>query len=82
VLCFKEDCLVDAPGERVSNAAVYAKYKSWCADEERSYSPLGTTSFYKQLVRFYPKIDAGGFRGFADVKLKMPEGMVEIKRGE
>ncbi len=82
VLCFKEDCVVDAPGERVSNGALYAKYKAWCMDEERSYTPLGTTSFYKQFAKFYRKVDANGFRGFADVKLKMSEGMVEIKRGE
>lgn len=79
VLCFKEDCLEDAPGERVSNAAMYAKYKTWCMDEERSYNPLGTTSFYKQLVRFYQKVDSHGFRGFINVRLKKPEGMLEIK---
>lgn len=79
ILCFKEDCLEDAPGERVSNAALYSKYKSWCTDEERSYTPLGTTSFYKQLARFYPKKDANGFRGFVDVKLKMPDGIVTLK---
>lgn len=79
VLCFKEDCLEDAPGERVSNAAMYAKYKSWCRDEERSYSPLGTTTFYKLLSRFYQKKDSHGFRGFVDVKIKMPDGMIEIK---
>lgn len=78
VLCFKEECVVDAPGERVSNAALYAKYKTWCMDEERSYNPLGTTSFYKQFARFYRKVDGNGFRGFANVKLKMPDGMVEI----
>jgi putative DNA primase/helicase len=79
VLCFKEDCLEDAPGERVSNAAMYAKYKTWCMDEERSYTPLGTTSFYKQIGRFYPKKDSNGFRGYADVRLKKPDGMLEIK---
>jgi putative DNA primase/helicase len=79
VLRFKEDCLEDAPGERVSNAAMYAKYKTWCMDEERSYTPLGTTSFYKQMGRFYPKKDSNGFRGFGDVKLKKPDGMLEIK---
>lgn len=81
VLCFKEDCILDAPGERVSNAALYAKYKSWCADEERSYNPLGTTSFYKQFARFYNKIDSNGFRGFAGAKIKLPDGMVTIKGG-
>ncbi len=79
ILCFTEDCLEEAPGERVSNAAVYAKYKSWCSDDEREYNPLGSTSFYKQMARFYQRIDAHGFRGFADVKLKMPEGTIEIK---
>lgn len=79
ILCFKEDCLEDAPGERVSNAAMYAKYKAWCMDEERSYTPLGTTSFYKQLSRFYPKKHSCDFRGFTDVRLRMPEGMLEIK---
>ena len=79
VLCFKEDCLEDAPGERVSNAAMYAKYKTWCMDEERSYTPLGTTSFYKHMSRFYPKTDSHGFRGFVDVRFKKPEGMLEIK---
>ena len=79
VLCFKEDCLEDAPGERVSNAAMYAKYKAWCMDEERSYNPLGTTSFYKQMIRFYQKVDSNGFRGFVGVKFKKPDGMIELK---
>jgi hypothetical protein len=56
-----------------------AKYKAWCMDEERSYTPLGTTSFYKQIGRFYPKKESHGFRGYVDVKLKKPEGMLEIK---
>ena len=81
VLCFKEECLEDAPGERVSNGAMYAKYKSWCMDEERSYTPLGTTSFYKQMARFYSKMDAHGFRGFTDVRLKKPDGIVDIIGG-
>lgn len=79
VLLFVEDCTNAHPGERVSNAAMYAKYKSWCTDEERNYSPLGSTSFYKQLERFYRRVDSNGFRGFADVKLKLPEGLVTIK---
>lgn len=79
VLCFKEDCLEDAPGERVSNAMLYSKYKTWCMDEERSYNPIGTSSFYKSLARFYRRIDAHGFRGFVDVKLKQPDGMITIK---
>jgi hypothetical protein len=58
---------------------MYAKYKAWCMDEERSYTPLGTTSFYKKMSRYYQRKDANGFRGFVDVRLKKPEGMLEIK---
>lgn len=79
VLCFKEDCLEDAPGERVSNAALYAKYKTWCADEERNYNPLGSTSFYKHLSRFYNRVDAHGFRGFENLRLKKPECTIILK---
>jgi putative DNA primase/helicase len=79
ILCFKEDCLEDAPGEKVSNALMYAQYKSWCADEERSYSPMGTTSFYKKLGKYYSRQDANGFRGFVNVKLKRQSDMVVIK---
>ena len=79
VLCFKEDCLEDAEGERVSNAAMYAKYKNWCMDEERNYTPLGTTSFYKHMGRFYQRVDANGFRGFDNVRLRKPDGMIVIK---
>ena len=79
VLCFKEDCLEDALGERVSNAALYAKYKTWCADEERNYNPLGSTSFYKHLNRFYNRVDSNGFRGFDNVRLKKSDGMITLK---
>ena len=78
VLCFKEDCVEDAPGETVSNGAMYAKYKAWCADEERNYNPIGTTSFYEQMARFYPRKDANGFRGFTECRLKLADGMVTI----
>lgn len=79
ILCFKEDCLEDAEGEQVSNALIYSKYKSWCADEERSYSPMGTTTFYKKLAKYYNRKDSNGFRGFTGVKLKGSSGMVTIK---
>lgn len=79
ILCFKEECLEDAEGEQVSNALMYAKYKSWCADEERCYSPLGTTTFYKKLAKYYNRKDSNGFRGFADVKIKQSNNMIEIK---
>lgn len=79
ILCFKEDCLEDAEGETVSNALMYAKYKSWCADEERSYSPMGTSSFYKKLSKFYNRKDSNGFRGFVDVKLKSSGNVITIK---
>ena len=79
VLCFKEDCLEDAPGERVSNAALYAKYKTWCSDEERNYNPLGSTSFYKHLNRFYNRVDSNGFRGFENVRLKKSESTIVLK---
>lgn len=78
ILCFKEDWLEDAPGERVSNAVVYAKYKSWCMDDERNYNPLGTSSFYKSLARFYRRVDSHGFRGFTDVKLKQTDGIIAL----
>ena len=79
ILCFKEDCLEDAEGETVSNALMYAKYKSWCADEERSYAPMGTSSFYKKLSKFYNRKDSNGFRGFVDVKLKSSGNAITIK---
>lgn len=71
ILCFKEECLEDVPDSTVSNAAMYACYKNWCSDDERDFTPLGTTSFYKQLARFYHRKDSNGFRGFVDVKIKM-----------
>ena len=79
ILSFKEDCLEDADGEQVSNGLMYAKYKSWCADEERCYNPLGSTTFYKKLSKYYGRKDAHGFRGFVNVKIKQPENMITIK---
>lgn len=79
ILCFKEDCLVDAEGETVSNALMYAKYKSWCADEERCYSPLGSTTFYKKLAKYYPRKDSNGFRGFVNVRIKSSGNSIVIK---
>ena len=70
ILCFKEDCLEDAPGERVSRGLMYSKYKEWCEDEERDYNPLGTSSFYTELERFYKQGRASTGRYFVDVKLK------------
>lgn len=79
ILCFKEDCLEDAEGEQVSNALMYSKYKSWCADEERSYTPMGTTTFYKKLAKYYNRKESNGFRGFVDVKLKSSANAITIK---
>ena len=79
ILCFKEDCLEDAEGEQVSNALMYSKYKSWCADDERNYSPLGTTTFYKKLAKHYNRKDSNGFRGFTGVKIKQSDNFVTIK---
>lgn len=79
ILCFKEDCLDDAPGEQVSNALMYSKYKAWCSDEERSYAPMGTTTFYKKLAKHYNRKDSNGFRGFADVKIKQSNNIITIK---
>ena len=70
ILCFKEDCLEDAPGERVSNGLLYSKYKEWCDDEERGYNPLGSTTFYTELERFYKRGRTNTTRFFADVRLK------------
>lgn len=70
ILCFKEDCLEDAPGEKVSRGLMYSKYKEWCEDEERNYNPLGTTSFYNEMERFYKQGRASTGRYFVDVKLK------------
>jgi putative DNA primase/helicase len=70
ILCFKEDCLEDAPGERVSNGLLYSKYKEWCEDEERGYNPLGSTSFYNEMDRFYKRVRQNNARCFADVRLK------------
>ena len=73
ILCFKEDCLEDAPGERVSNGLLYSKYKEWCDDEEREYTPLGSTTFYTELERFYERGRTTSFRYFSGVKLKTDE---------
>ena len=73
ILCFKEDCLEDAPGERVSRGLMYSKYKEWCDDEERDYTPLGTSSFYTEMERFYKQgrtSSPSTLRYFADVRLK------------
>ena len=69
ILCFKEDCLEDAPGERVSNGLLYSKYKEWCEDEERDYTPLGSTKFYAELERFYERGRTNTSRFFSNVKL-------------
>ena len=71
ILCFKEDCLEDAPGERVSNGLLYAKYKEWCDDEERGYNPLGSTTFYAQMERFYKRMRSMSVGYFVDVRLKV-----------
>ena len=73
ILCFKEDCLEDAPGERVSRGLMYSKYKEWCEDEERGYNPLGSTTFYAEMDRFYTQgrtSTPSTIRYFKDVKLK------------
>ena len=73
ILCFKEDCLEDAPGERVSRGLLYSKYKEWCDDEERGYNPLGSSSFYTEMERFYKQgrtSTPSTLRYFANVKLK------------
>ena len=70
ILCFKEDCLEDAPGERVSNGLLYAKYKEWCEDDERGYNPLGSTSFYTEMDRFYKRVRQNNARCFDGVRLK------------
>lgn len=70
ILCFKEDCLEDAPGEKVSRGLMYSKYKEWCEDEERNYNPLGSTTFYTEMERFYKQGRSSTGRYFADVKLK------------
>ena len=79
ILCFKEDCLEDAEGETVSNALMYAKYKAWCNDEERSYNPMGTSSFYKKLNKYYNRKESHGFRGFVNVRLKESNNTINIK---
>ena len=71
ILCFKEDCLEDAPGERVSNGLLYSKYKEWCDDEERGYNPLGSTSFYAEMERFYKRKKSHSVGYFMDVRLKI-----------
>ena len=70
ILCFKEDCLEDAPGEKISRGLMYSKYKEWCEDEERDFNALGTTSFYAELERFYKQGRSSTGRFFVDVKLK------------
>ena len=73
ILCFKEDCLEDAPGERVSNGLLYSKYKEWCDDEEREYTPLGSTTFYTEMERFYERGRSKSCRYFSGVRLKTDE---------
>ena len=73
ILCFKEDCLEDAPGERVSNGLLYSKYKEWCEDEERGYNPKGSTTFYAELERFYDRGRSAACRYFSGVRLKTDE---------
>ena len=73
ILCFKEDCLEDAPGERVSNGLLYSKYKEWCEDEERGYNPKGSTTFYAELERFYERGRSNTCRYFSGVRLKADE---------
>ena len=70
ILCFKEDCLEDAPGERVSRGLMYSKYKEWCEDEERNYNPLGTATFYNEMERFHKQSRVSTGRFFVDVRLK------------
>ena len=70
ILCFKEDCLEDAPGERVSNGLLYSKYKEWCEDEERNYNPLGSTTFYTEMERFYKRSRSHSIGYFNGVRLK------------
>ncbi len=79
ILCFKEDCLEDAEGETVSNALMYAKYKAWCADDERCYTPMGTTTFYKKLGKYCHRKESNGFRGFVDVRLKQQDNTIIVK---
>jgi len=69
-LGFTYPSLEDAPGERVSNGLLYSKYKEWCEDEERGYNPLGSTSFYNEMDRFYKRVRQNNARCFADVRLK------------
>lgn len=70
ILCFKEDCLEDAPGERVSNGLMYSTYKAWCEDEERGYNPKGSTTFYAEMERFYSRMRSMSVGYFVGVKLK------------
>ena len=70
ILCFKEDCLEDAPGERVSNGLLYSKYKEWCDDEEREYNPVGSTTFYQGMERFYKRSRSMSVGYFNGVRLK------------
>lgn len=70
VLCFKEDCLEDAPGERISNGLLYSKYREWCEDEERGYNPIGSTTFYSEMDRFYKRVRLNNARCFTGVKFK------------
>lgn len=70
ILCFKEDCLEDALGEKVSRGLMYSTYKAWCEEEERGYTPMGSTTFYGEMERFYKQGRASTGRHFVDVKLK------------
>ena len=70
ILCFKEDCLEDAPGEKISRGLLYSKYKEWCEDEEQNFNALGTISFYAEMERFYKQGRSSTGRFFVGVKLK------------
>lgn len=40
---------------RITRGALYAAYRSWCVKAENSYKPMGSTSFYNEiLARGYP----------------------------
>lgn len=70
ILCFKEDCLEDAPGEKVSRGLMYSKYKEWCEDDEQNFNALGTITFYSEMERFYKQGRSSTGRYFVGVKLK------------
>lgn len=79
---FIGDCIEECSTGFVRNKTLYATYKAWCADEERDYRPLGSTSFYKEMEKHFERMkqrtDDGQVHGFVGISLREEHGTVRI----